>query len=568
MNPTRIPNTASKAEVRQAFQRLTKSTDILLNGDAGSVLIGAGNGVTPVWSTTLELTLLTVDDITINGASIVSGTGAISFGDDDISTTGSISGVNVTSGIDPGHTHTADSITESDPIFTSSPAYEITDDDITAWDTVYGWGNHADAGYLTEEVDDLDSVTSRGASTDNTVTVGSLIDSELSSGRIVYSGVGGLLSVSGNLIYDGTVLRNAGGSVVVSNEVVTTSLFAFYSRRHVEDTGSVSFRCLDSVRISSSGTTPIYQIGSQGSVSQQIEFGKTNSGYSMYFNGTILRNFSYSSSLYPGLKQDGGTLSKMWVVFAQIGHLGSTPTESPITSYVYGIDITPTCRSGVISNFRAISLSATDGVSVPTTWVPSSAYSKNTKCKPSVDNGYYYVCTTAGTSGVSEPSWNTPQYSETNDNDVVWTAILIPAITNFYGLYLQNSSAKHYITGNIGIRTTSPTAYFHIAAGTTAANTAPLKFTSGSLNSTAEVGAVEFLSDKLYFTITTGAARKEIALSEGLTSGKIPIATTNGRLMDGQAPLSGTKIYYVADSDSGAVSRKLTFINGILTAET
>jgi len=35
-----------------------------------------------------------------------------------------------------------------------------------------------------------------------------------------------------------------------------------------------------------------------------------------------------------------------------------------------------------------------------------------------------------------------------------------------------------------------------------------------------------------------------------------------------QTPLSGTKVYYVADSSGGAVTRKLTFINGILVSET
>ncbi len=61
-----------------------------------------------------------------------------------------------------------------------------------------------------------------------------------------------------------------------------------------------------------------------------------------------------------------------------------------------------------------------------------------------------------------------------------------------------------------------------------------------------------------------------IVLNDGanLTSGKIPIATTNGRLIDGQTPLGGTKVYYVADSSGGAVTRKLTFTDGILTAET
>lgn len=32
--------------------------------------------------------------------------------------------------------------------------------------------------------------------------------------------------------------------------------------------------------------------------------------------------------------------------------------------------------------------------------------------------------------------------------------------------------------------------------------------------------------------------------------------------------LAGTKVYYVSDSSGGAVNRKLTFTNGLLTAET
>ena len=34
------------------------------------------------------------------------------------------------------------------------------------------------------------------------------------------------------------------------------------------------------------------------------------------------------------------------------------------------------------------------------------------------------------------------------------------------------------------------------------------------------------------------------------------------------SPLAGTKIYYVSDSSGGAVNRKLTFVDGVLTAET
>lgn len=140
-------------------------------------------------------------------------------------------------------------------------------------------------------------------------------------------------------------------------------------------------------------------------------------------------------------------------------------------------------------------------------------------------------------------------------------------------LDINNSSATLVTVlngGNVGIGTTAPTAYLQIKAGTATANTAPLKFTSGTLNTTAEAGAVEFLTDTFYGTITTGAARKGFIMDNGtaLTSGKIPIASTNGRLIDGQTPLAGTKVYYVSDSSGGAVTRKLTFIDGILVSET
>jgi hypothetical protein len=51
-----------------------------------------------------------------------------------------------------------------------------------------------------------------------------------------------------------------------------------------------------------------------------------------------------------------------------------------------------------------------------------------------------------------------------------------------------------------------------IRAGTATAGTAPLKLASGTLLSSTEVGAAEFNTDSLYFTITTGAVRKKIAL--------------------------------------------------------
>ena len=87
--------------------------------------------------------------------------------------------------------------------------------------------------------------------------------------------------------------------------------------------------------------------------------------------------------------------------------------------------------------------------------------------------------------------------------------------------------------GKLGIGVTGPTAFLHLKAGTSSANTAPLKFNSGNLLTTAEAGAMEYLTDDYYLTISTGAARKRIGLVESsLTSTRVPFATTNGRLTD------------------------------------
>ena len=89
-------------------------------------------------------------------------------------------------------------------------------------------------------------------------------------------------------------------------------------------------------------------------------------------------------------------------------------------------------------------------------------------------------------------------------------------------------------SGNFGFGLTGATAVIHVKAGTATASTAPLKFTSGTLLTTAEAGAVEFLTDDFYGTITTGAARKKFVLDNGaaLVSGRVPFVTTNGRLTD------------------------------------
>lgn len=58
-----------------------------------------------------------------------------------------------------------------------------------------------------------------------------------------------------------------------------------------------------------------------------------------------------------------------------------------------------------------------------------------------------------------------------------------------------------------------------IRGGTATAGTAPLKFTSGTLLTTPEAGAMEFNNNFLYFTITSGTVRKKVAMYDDSSGG-------------------------------------------------
>ncbi len=87
-----------------------------------------------------------------------------------------------------------------------------------------------------------------------------------------------------------------------------------------------------------------------------------------------------------------------------------------------------------------------------------------------------------------------------NSDDAVWGDILRQYLMKEH----YNDDTDNAINGSHQKVTIQP--------GTTASGTAPLKFTSGSLMTTPEAGAVEFYNDAAYFTVTTGTTRKKIAL--------------------------------------------------------
>lgn len=104
-------------------------------------------------------------------------------------------------------------------------------------------------------------------------------------------------------------------------------------------------------------------------------------------------------------------------------------------------------------------------------------------------------------------------------------------LTMFEGMRLRGITTT---VAGLGINIAAPLAQLHLGAGSATAGTAPIVMTSGPVLTAAVAGTHEFLTDDFFLTITTGTARKAIILDDGarLTSGSIPVATTNGRLID------------------------------------
>lgn len=114
---------------------------------------------------------------------------------------------------------------------------------------------------------------------------------------------------------------------------------------------------------------------------------------------------------------------------------------------------------------------------------------------------------------------------------------------------------EHYNTGvdnvdNGGHKTVT------IRAGTATAGTAPLKFTSGTVLTAPEAGAMEFNSDSLYFTTTTGPTRKTVAWTDfSNVSGTLGVANggTGATTLTGILKGNGASAFTAVTAPSGDI---------------
>lgn len=126
-----------------------------------------------------------------------------------------------------------------------------------------------------------------------------------------------------------------------------------------------------------------------------------------------------------------------------------------------------------------------------------------------------------------------------------------------------NERMRIAFNGNVGIGQTNPTARLHLPAGATAASSAPLKFASGSLQTTAEAGTEEYDGTNFYLSPSTTRKRIPLINDATATAGQLPVGNGTDYTVADIFPI-------VSVSTSGtttlAATAKITTIKGDATS--
>lgn len=281
------------------------------------------------------------------------------------------------------------SYTETDPVFSASEAASITSTDTTNWDTAYGWGNHASAGYLTTSSAastyqplDSDLTTIAGLTPTNGYviqgngTAWTAVEASSGSGDVV-----GAASSTDNAIarYDGTTGKLIQNSAVTIDD--TTGSMTFGS-------GTVDFKTSASnaqfqLNIAPSGTattgqTTIFNRPDTANAGY-INIGTSNTSCFLYGSktgtGTSLPiNISTDGTLALTIRTDKGVEFKGAIDETVYAVSGTTPALSPsngtIQTWTLSANSTPT--AGTWNDGESLTLMVLDGTAYTITWTSVS----------------------------------------------------------------------------------------------------------------------------------------------------------------------------------------------------
>lgn len=135
--------------------------------------------------------------------------------------------------------------TESDPVFTASPAFTITNTDITNWNTAFGWGNHALVGYEVQTNKVIDFSILNNVLYPTTQAVADYVSNNHPAPQsLMWNGTTGDLSITdGNTVnLDGRYLQSETDPIFTASPsfgITTTDINNWnsaFANSHVQDT--------------------------------------------------------------------------------------------------------------------------------------------------------------------------------------------------------------------------------------------------------------------------------------------------------------------------------------------
>lgn len=225
--------------------------------------------------------------------------------------------------------------TETDPVFALSPASGITAGNITNWNTAFGWGNHATAGYLTTYTE-TDPIWIAAEP-----SYGNLGQAEtITANWINTANPWSDNEVADNLTIDGGTIVNSNISNSTLSNVNITS-------------GTANFTSLTigGNPLSASETDPIW-------VAAEPSYGNLGQTETITANWVNTANPWADNEVADNLTIDGGTITN-----TNITPGTGTITANAIAGGTYGIDISGNAATATTANAVANALTIGTGLS-------------------------------------------------------------------------------------------------------------------------------------------------------------------------------------------------------------
>jgi hypothetical protein len=257
-----------------------------------------------------------------------------------------------------------------------------------------------------------------------------------------------------------------------------------------------------------------------------LTIGSSTSKPVSLFNLANFNNASFPSSSFTGLGYNGaeigfnGTGALGRILFDSVQGKIETYNDNPISVVNNGVSTLGIYKTKMKTSVP-LAINNPTFSSTPFAALESSANSSSLEAagwfqqsSSTASNKYGIEVYANGANGINEGIY-VAAANGTNNRSI---RIQSPsAAAGNYAIY-SDATAQSYFGGKIGLGVGTPTATLHLAAGTTTANTAPLKIDPGTNLTTPEDGAIEYNGTHFYATVGSTRHQLDQQSSSGITS--------------------------------------------------